>query len=198
MKSKILKTFGLIAALVSCVGLTVFAEPSPSASTVVTEGTAKDAWIEIAEVPADIQEVTAGIKTESGLKAVLGDQFNANLVVADVVEVIARSKNGGQVSFPIDITFKVKGVTASTKGWILHYSQARGGWEKIDTTIGEGTMTGTFYDLSPVAFVVDKTTVASGATTSLKTSASSVSTVALLGLVAIVAAFGLKKKAVVK
>ena len=36
MKSKILKTVGLIAAMVACIGMTVFAEPSPAASTVVT------------------------------------------------------------------------------------------------------------------------------------------------------------------
>lgn len=36
MKSRILKTVGLIAAMVSCIGMTAFAAPSPAASTVVT------------------------------------------------------------------------------------------------------------------------------------------------------------------
>ena len=33
MKSRILKTVGLIAAMVSCIGMTAFAAPSPAAST---------------------------------------------------------------------------------------------------------------------------------------------------------------------
>ena len=57
---------------------------------------------------------------------------------------------------------------------------------------------GTFSSLSPVAFVVDKTTLtsATGTATSPATSATTVSAVAVLGLAAVAAAFGLKKKAV--
>lgn len=78
------------------------------------------------------------------------------------------------------------------------YDAKKAAWEKIDTTVADGTVTGTFSSLSPVAFVVDKTTLtsATGTATSPATSATTVSAVAVLGLAAVAAAFGLKKKAV--
>ena len=192
MKSRIMKTIGLVAAMVACVGMTVFAAPSPSASTVVATTTAKDAKIIISEVSAEHASAVTEVKSEAGLKKALGNDFSANMTVADVVDVSVETKNGGQVSFPMDITFNVKGVTASTKGQILHWNGQE--WEKIPTKMGEGTMTGTFTSLSPVAFVVDKTTLASGTASSPKTSAAAVSGVAVLGLAAVAGAYGLKKK----
>ena len=183
MKSRIMKTIGLVAAMVACVGMTVFAAPSPSASTVVTGATAKDAKVVIKEVPAENANAVTEVKSEAGLKKALGDDFSANMTVADVVEVSVESTNGGSVTFPIDITFNVKGVTTSTKGQILHWNGSE--WEKIPTKMGNGTMTGTFTSLSPVAFVVDKTTLASGTASSPKTSAAAVSGVAVLGLAAV-------------
>ena len=199
MKSRILKTVGLIAAMVSCIGMTAFAAPSPAASTVVTavssatdtDGNAVNVSIS-SEIPAEYTQAVADIKTEAKLKEVLGSDFNANMTVADVKEVTAPEG----AKFPLKITFAMKGVTASSKVQILHYNGSA--WEKIDTTVADGTVTGTFGSLSPVAFVVDKTTLtsATGTATSPATSATAVSAVAVLGLAAVAAAFGLKKKAV--
>ena len=199
MKSRILKTVGLIAAMVSCIGMTAFAAPSPAASTVVTavnsatdaSGNAVNVSIS-SEIPTEYTQAVADIKTEAELKEVLGSDFNANMTVADVKEVTAPEG----ATFPLTITFAMKGVTASAKVQILHYTGSE--WEKISTTVGEGTVTGTFNSLSPVAFVVDKTTLSSttGTTASPATSATTVSAVAVLGLAAAVTAFGLKKKAV--
>lgn len=191
MKSRIMKTIGLVAAMVACVGMTVCAAPSPSASTVVTGATttAKDAKIIISEVPAEHASAVTEIKSEAGLKKALGNDFSANMTVADVVEATIE---GPAPTGEFDITFNVKGVTASTKGQILHWNGQK--WEKIPTKMGEGTMTGTFTSLSPVAFVVDKTTLASGTASSPKTSAAAVSGVAVLGLAAVAGAYGLKKK----
>lgn len=196
MKSRVFKTIGLVAVMVACVGITAFSAPSPSASTVVTGATttAKDAKVVIEEVPAEYKEQVDTIKSEAGLKEVLGSDFSANMTVSDVVEVRVEFLNDGNVTFPIDITFEVKGVTASTKGQILHWNKETNAWEKIPTTMGNGTMTGTFSSLSPVAFVVDKTTLASGTATSPKTSATAAAGVAVLGLAAAAGAFGLKKK----
>ena len=105
------------------------------------------------------------------MKEVLGSDFNANMTVADVKKVTAPEG----AEFPLKITFAMKGVTASSKVQILHYNGSA--WEKIDTTVADGTVTGTFSSLS------------------LVTSATAVSAVAVLGLAA-VAAFGLKKKVV--
>lgn len=198
MKTRVLKTIGLVAAIASCIGMTVFAAPSPSGSTVVTEvesatdanGNAIEATIS-SEIPAEYAEAVAEIKTEAVLKEILGDDFNENMAVADVKEVTVPEGT----AFPATLSFAMKGVTKDSKVQILHYTGTE--WEKIETTVAEGTVKGTFNSLSPVAFVVDKTTLSSGAT-SPATSASAVSTVAVIGLAAVVAAFGLKKKAVVK
>ena len=146
------------------------------------------------EIPAEYTQAVADIKTEAKLKEVLGSDFNANMTVADVKEVTAPEG----AKFPLKITFAMKGVTASSKVQILHYDAKKAAWEKIDTTVADGTVTGTFSSLSPVAFVVDKTTLtsATGTATSPATSATTVSAVAVLGLAAVAAAFGLKKKAV--
>ena len=119
------------------------------------------------------KEIQTDIKTEAKLKEVLGSDFNANMTVADIKEVTAPEG----AKFPLKITFAMKGVTASSKVQILHYDAEKAAWEKIDTTVADGTVTGTFSSLSPV------------------TSATAVSAVAVLGLAA-VAAFGLKKKVV--
>lgn len=201
MKSRILKTIGLVTAVVSCIGMTVFAAPSPVAGTVVTgvesavdnKGTSVNV-VTTTTIPETSKNVAAEIKTETKLKEVLGSDFNENLTVVDVQEAYVVG-DASLVTFPIDITFTMKGVTKSTKVQILHYKD--GAWEKIQTTVGEGTVTGRFYSLSPVAFVVDKTTMATG-TPSPETSASAVSAVALVGLAAVVVAFGLKKKSVIR
>ena len=189
MKSRILKTVGLIAAMVSCIGMTAFAAPSPAASTVVTAvSSATDTDGNAVNV-----SITSEIPTEY-TQAVAGSDFNANMTVADVKEVTAPEG----AKFPLKITFVMKGVTASSKVQILHYNRSASAWEKIDTTVADGTVTGTFSSLSPVAFVVDKTTLtsATGTATSPATSATAVSAVAVLGLAAVAAVFGLKKKAV--
>lgn len=197
MKTRILKTIGLVMATVACIGMTAFAAPSPSANTVVGSATAKDAEgnaVDVtisSEIPAQYADAVAAIKTEAALKEAMGADFNANMTVADVKEVTAPEG----AKFPLTITFGMKGVTKSTKVQILHYNGSA--WEKVATTVSEGTVTGTFDSLSPVAFVVDKTTVAAGAT-SPATSASAVSTVAVIGLAALAAAFGLKKKEVLR
>lgn len=194
MKSKVVKTLGLVLALTTCIGMTVFATPSPSASTVVTGATTDNPDVEIiiGELDEEGQKAAELLKTEEGLRAVFGDDFDENLIILDIVDVSVCSINGGKVEFPIDITFTVKGVTSSTKGWILHWNGSA--WEKIPTKMGEGTMTGTFNSLSPVTFVVDKTTLSSGTASSPQTSASVAAGVAVAGLVAAAGALGLKKK----
>lgn len=191
MKSRILKTISLVAATVLCVGMTAFAAPSPSAGVVVSDTPAKVVdkngnAVELTITDKVEADVVADVKSEATLKEVLGDSFNKNTTVAAVKEVTAPA---GTV-FPVTITFKMNGVTKDSVVQILHYNGSV--WEKIATTVGNGTVTGTFDSLSPVAFVVDKTTV--GATTSPTTSAAAVSSVAVLGLIAAAGAFGLKKK----
>ena len=128
MKSRILKTVGLIAAMVSCIGMTAFAAPSPAASTVVTavssatdtDGNAVNVSI-TSEIPIEYTQAVADIKTEAKLKEVIGSDFNANMTVADVKEVTAPEG----AKFPLKITFVMKGVTASSKVQILHLKKVQ-------------------------------------------------------------------------
>lgn len=195
MRSRVAKTLGLVVALAACVGMTVFAAPSPSASTPIKSATAKDAngnsvnLTITSTIPAQYAAAVSEIKTEAGLKAVLGGDFNGNMTVADVKEVTAPA----DAVFPLDITFAMNGVTANTKAIVLHYED--GAWVKMDTSTADGAVIGKgFKSLSPVAIVVDKTTLSSGATTSPKTSASAVSAIAVVGLAAVAGVCGLKKK----
>lgn len=199
MKTRFLKTAAAVMAVVMCLGMTVFAAPSPSGSDFVVGGisNAVDAdgndisgFLEVTELPDEYADAAAQIRTAEGLQAAMGADYNENMIVLDIVEARVVG-DASQVKFPVTITFQVNGVTASTRGTILHYTGSE--WEKIPTTMGEGTMTGTFDSLSPVAFVVDKTTL-TGGTVSPKTSAQSAAAVALLGLLAATAACGMKKR----
>ena len=199
MKTRFLKTAAAVMAVVMCLGMTVFAAPSPSGSDFVVGGisNAVDAdgndvsgFLEVTELPDEYADVAAQLRTAEGLQAAMGADYNENMIVLDIVEARVVG-DASQVKFPVTITFQVNGVTASTRGTILHYIGSE--WEKIPTTMGEGTMTGTFASLSPVAFVVDKTTL-TGGTVSPKTSAQSAAAVALLGLLAATAACGMKKR----
>lgn len=199
MKTRFLKTAAAVMAVVMCLGMTVFAAPSPSGSDFVVGGisNAVDAdgndvsgFLEVTELPDKYADAAAQIRTAEGLQAAMGADYNENMIVLDIVEARVVG-DASQVKFPVTITFQVNGVTASTRGTILHYTGSE--WEKIPTTMGEGTMTGTFASLSPVAFVVDKTTL-TGGTVSPKTSAQSAAAVALLGLLAATAACGMKKR----
>lgn len=218
MKSKFLKTIGLALATVACIGMTAFAAPSPTASTPVSDtavsGTDADGQaidisdiIITSEIPFEYADVVNEIQTEAGftkvvndldLVKVIGASSEENLTLLDVKDVSVI----GNVKFPVTLTFNVKGVVNTTKGTILHYNGTA--WEVIDTTMGNGTMTGTFDSLSPVAFVVDKTTLqgaegsgsdGSSDTKSPQTAAAYPAAAALMGLSGIAVIAALKKRA---
>lgn len=218
MKSKFLKTIGLALATVACIGMTAFAATSPTASTPVSDtavsGTDADGQaidisdiIITSEIPSEYADVVNEIQTEAGftkvvndlgLVKVIGASSEENLTLLDVKDVSVI----GNVKFPVTLTFNVKGVVNTTKGTILHYNGTA--WEVIDTTMGNGTMTGTFDSLSPVAFVVDKTTLqgaegsgsdGSSDTKSPQTAAAYPAAAALMGLSGIAVIAALKKRA---
>ena len=204
MRSKVAKVLALVMVAVMCMGMVAVAAPSPVAVTEVNKAVDKNnkdisGKVTINAMPEEYKEVAAAVKTEEGMKNALkqaGVEYSENLAVLDVVDVAVVP--GESVEFPLTITFNVKGVTPSSKVVVLHWTGSA--WESLDVVVGEGTVTVTFTSLSPVAFIVDKTTVSGGVsgTTSPKTSASSVSVIALLGLGAAVCVIGLKKKSVMR
>lgn len=57
-------------------------------------------------------------------------------------------------TFPVTITFNVSGVKSGETIYVLHYSAVNNVWDSPRTvTAGDGTVTATFNDLSPVAFL---------------------------------------------
>lgn len=192
------KFLGIFTAVVMSVAMTVtaFAAPSVTVTGTVTEvSAATDAngnavTVTIADVPAALQAAVAEVRTTATLQTVLGSDFTADMAVVDVKEITVPEGT----TFPATLTFNVPGVTANSKGSLLHYNTTTNAWEKIATTFGNGTMTGTFNSLSPVAFVVDKTTAsttAAGTTSTTSPKTGEMNVMMMAGAVALLAVAGM-------
>lgn len=186
---KIKKIIGVVAAavLVLAMNVTALAAPSVSVSGVVSVKNGVDAngkaiTATLAEVPAEYQDAVASVKTAATLKALLGDAYKDTMSVVDVKDVSVPEGT----PMPVTITFNVPGVTANTAVAVLHYNTESKSWEVVESKAGQGTITATFTSLSPVAFVVDKSTAES--VTSPKTGESSKTV--LFGTIAVLAACG--------
>ena len=76
--------------------------------------------------------------------------------VIDVKDVHVSDKS--KVEWPLTITFKVPGVVKESTVTVLHFNGID--WEAVPSKIiADGEVEATFESLSPVAFVVDKTTL---------------------------------------
>lgn len=150
------------AALTVCaMSLTAFAQGSVHSTGVVTisGGNAIDAngarvQADMNAIPAQYADALNRIKTQDGLKAVMGDAFVEGMEVVDAADVTVPEGT----PMPVTITFTVPGVGPDTKVAVLHYNGTA--WEIVESKVGEGTITATFTSLSPVAFVIDKNTAA--------------------------------------
>lgn len=201
------KLTAVLCAAVLCLStaVSVFAQPSPEVSGVVTgisaginaDGDAVE--VTLSEVPEEYQEAVDQVKDLAFVKNLLGDAFVEGMQVVDVKDVTVPE---GTV-FPVTITFNVTGVTADSTVAVLHYDTAAGAWEVVESKAGNGTITAIFDSLSPVAFVVDGNAAAgstaagassqtSGSATSPKTGETSV-----LSMAAVIAAAALAGMAVV-
>lgn len=206
---KMKKLLGVITAgvMVCAMGITTFAAGSPSSSGVVqgvTNAVDKDGTavrVEVQELSEEGKTAAAQIQDEAGLKAVMGSEFEEGMELLDVQEAVVIGDES-LVVWPVTLTFSIPGVVPTTKIKVLHF---KGSWEVVPSKAGNGTVEATFESLSPVAFVVDKSTMdtSTGTTgaaagtgaTSPKTGESSA--VMGLGLVALLAAggaFGLSRK----
>lgn len=194
------KWLGVVSAfaLTLALGFNTLAAPSPQANgavknEVVSAFDADGNKISV-KVSDDVDaNVKAEVQKKETLKTALGSAYADGMEVVAVKEVSADK-------LPATITFAVSGVKAGAKVAVLHYDGTK--WESKtvkDVKAGNGTITATFTELSPVAFVVDKSTVPGNTgKTSPKTGEASMATVAVVALVAVVAAVGLRKKEYVK
>lgn len=194
------KWLGVVSAfaLTLALGFNTLAAPSPSADGAIKNEAVSAVDANGNKISVQINDnvdsnVKAEVQKKETLKTALGSAYADGMEVVAVKEVSADK-------LPATITFAVSGVKAGTKVAVLHYDGSN--WEANtvkDVKAGNGTITATFTELSPVAFVVDKNTV-TGTTgkTSPKTGEASMATVAVVALVAVVAAVGLRKKEYVK
>ena len=83
----------------------------------------------------------------------LTDEEAADLVddVEATVLAVQEVTVPSDTEYPVTITFNVDGVTADMTVYVLHWNGSS--WDKLEATAGNGTITCTFTELSPVAFV---------------------------------------------
>ena len=148
------KIFAVILSLVMvlAMGTVVFAAGSPTAG--VSVSTAKDKTGK--PITLTKSEVSETIVDEAKEQA-------ANLEGdATVVSTFNLTPPAG-TSGPYTITLSVAGITASDKVVILH--KATTGWETVNATAGNGTVTFTVNTLSPISVVKVGTKSSSGSGT---------------------------------
>ena len=167
------KILAVVCSAVLTIGMavTAFAQPSVTASGVVTginkvvdaDGNVVTGGIAIDKIETAYSELTDAqrkdvdaIKTVEKLKEVLGSKYEDGMTVIDMKNVYVYGN--ANVKFPITITFDAIGITASSKVQVLHYNVSTSQWEVLESSAGEKTITATFSSLSPVAFVVDSKT----------------------------------------
>lgn len=156
MKMKKLAALGAAMVMSLALGLTAFASSSPvsTGSSSVKGAVDKNGnAVEVTLKGGVDSAIVNAIKSESALKAVLGDAYVEGMTVVDVVDV---EYDGSSDTLPVTVTFNVPGVTSSTKVALLHYTGGAWKADVTDVKAGNGTITGTFSGFSPVAIVVDK------------------------------------------
>lgn len=211
MKTRVTKLLAAVMIMVMCLSMTALAEESPSGTNMIgsvtsaTDKSGRNIMSRLAvrgvsdSALAQYSEEANAIMTRSGLRSALGSDWNENMVTTDVR--VVEQIGDGAIEFPASVTFSMKGVTPRSVVYVLCYDANAGTWVKLPVTVGDGVITVTL-DSVPVmlAFVVDSTTVTGGASSaaSPKTSASATTVAALLGISAIVAACGLKKRSVLR
>lgn len=167
------KTLALLITLImafACFSTFASAEkaPSPEGKSVVSSVIANDSENKYVKIVIKELEV---IQNQADVDALIKAKFNQlstefkdenpqtdkTLVMIDKREVVVEG-DVGLVVWPVTLTFQVPGVTPNSVGYFLHYLDDQGTVEVIDAVMGNGTMTGVFNSLSPVAFVVDTDT----------------------------------------
>lgn len=177
------KVLKVLFAAVMCLALTatVFAAPSPSVNGVVknivsaTDAGGNDVSgaihiVELGTHYTGVKDEVEKVKNAETLKSAMQEanlSYEDGMQVVDMKDVYAT----GNIEYPVTVTFSVTGVTAGSTVALMYYDVETGKWVKVDNVVaGDGTITGTFSILGPVAFIVKNPTVTAGSTaTSPKT-----------------------------
>lgn len=170
-----------------------FADGSPSSTGVVVSGEGTDAngnyvkiIIEMAEKITNMEALKILNMDPEDILSQVNDP-NASVPGMKLIDLreVRIEGDASLVTFPLDITFKINGITADSKVSVLHFDTNTNAWESIQTTVnGDGTVTSRFNSLSPVAFFSNSANATSVAgDTSPKTGASPVIMIAVLGAI---------------
>ena len=169
----LLSTVGVVCAM----SIGVMAAGSPS----LNNGSGTDANgnpVDVVISPIDTSDPTVSAAVEDlndadTLESILGDAYTDGMTVVDVKDVTVPEGS----EYPVTITFEYPGITADSNVVLLHWTGTE--WEVIASVAGDGTITGTFSDLSPVAVVIaassDVTVPGDGGTTGTGTASGSTS-----------------------
>ena len=179
---RVSKVLALAMMLSLLLGLTVLASSSttntrPSSATTTTSQ-AYAAGVSATEEGVAISAVSESIRNDA--QAYAQQVVGPNASILKIFDVSVDEK-----TFPLTLTFNVAGVAAGQNVTVLH--RGDNGWEVVPCSVGNGTVTATFSDLSPVAIVTNAT--------SAKT-ADSVSWIAVCAVICLAGAavFGRKAK----
>ena len=175
-----------------------FADGSPSSSGVVVSGEGTDAngnyvkiIIEMAEEITNTEALKILNMNPEDILSQVNDP-NASVPGMKLIDLreVRIEGDASLVTFPVDITFEINGITADSKVSVLHFDTNTNAWESVQTTVnGDGTVTSRFNSLSPVAFFSNSASTTSiTGDTSPKTEGSPV--IMIAGLGAIVCAGG--------
>lgn len=170
-----------------------FADGSPSSTGVVVSGEGTDAngnyvkiIIEMAEKITNTEALKILNMDPEDILSQVNDP-NASVPGMKLIDLreVRIEGDASLVTFPLDITFKINGITADSKVSVLHFDTNTNAWESIQTTVnGDGTVTSRFNSLSPVAFFSNSASTTSiTGDTSPKTGASPVIMIAVLGAI---------------
>lgn len=170
-----------------------FADGSPSSTGVVVSGEGTDAngnyvkiIIEMAEKITNTEALKILNMDPEDILSQVNDP-NASVPGMKIIDLreVRIEGDASLVTFPVDITFKINGITADSKVSVLHFDTNTNAWESVQTTVnGDGTVTSRFNSLSPVAFFSNSASATSVAgDTSPKTGASPVIMIAVLGAI---------------
>ena len=119
-----------------------------------TEITDEKALSDLADLKAIMNVINAYHKAQNDGRTVT----ISDLEVLDSFDITVPEDVVVNAENPLYITFAVPGVTADTTVYLLHYTEA-GVWEIVPSITGDGYVYGAFTGTSPVAIVLDKSTV---------------------------------------
>lgn len=121
---------------------------------VITAVTAVDA--DGNKVDIELAEPSGSVSDFDSALAELKQTTGNDLKIIDFKAIRARA--GVPMNFPIDVEFKIPGIKASSKGYIL-FKDKSGDIEKLDAVMGDGTVKVTVKEEGEFVFVADSGTV---------------------------------------